>query len=171
MHSIWISFFCMWKVKELVSQSFPFLCNSMDCSPPGSSVHKIFQARILEWVAIPFSKGSSWPLELRYPTLQSESLLSEPRFKFLKSFQIIFFQCRETGVHFHLFECRKSFFQHYLLKRLSFPYWLVSTPSLKIIWPYKWGFISRLCSIGLCVLFLCQYYIILITIVLKFSLK
>ena len=33
----------------------------MDCSQPGSSVHGILQARILEWVAIPFSKGSSWP--------------------------------------------------------------------------------------------------------------
>ena len=33
----------------------------MDCSPPGSSVHGISQARILEWVATPFSRGSSWP--------------------------------------------------------------------------------------------------------------
>ena len=32
-----------------------------DCRPPGSSVHGIFQARIPEWVAIPFSRGSSWP--------------------------------------------------------------------------------------------------------------
>ena len=35
-------------------------CDSMDCSPPGSSVHGISQARTLEWVAIPFSRGSSW---------------------------------------------------------------------------------------------------------------
>ena len=35
-------------------------CDPMDCSPPGSSVHGILQARILEWVAMPFSKGSSW---------------------------------------------------------------------------------------------------------------
>ena len=33
----------------------------MDCSPPGSSVHRILQARVLEWVAISFSRGSSWP--------------------------------------------------------------------------------------------------------------
>ena len=33
----------------------------MDCSPPGSSAHGILQARILEWVAFPFSRGSSWP--------------------------------------------------------------------------------------------------------------
>ena len=42
-----------------VSQSCPTLCDPVDCSPPGSSVHEIFQARILEWVAISFSKGSS----------------------------------------------------------------------------------------------------------------
>ena len=37
------------------------LCDLMDCSPPGSSAHEIFQARILEWVAISFSRGSSRP--------------------------------------------------------------------------------------------------------------
>ena len=36
------------------------LCDPVDCSPPSSSVHRILQARILEWVAIPFSRGSSW---------------------------------------------------------------------------------------------------------------
>ena len=39
----------------------PTLCNPMDCSPPGSSVHGILQARILEWVAYHFSRGSSRP--------------------------------------------------------------------------------------------------------------
>ena len=37
------------------------LCNPMDCSPSGSSVHGILQARMLEWVAICYSRGSSWP--------------------------------------------------------------------------------------------------------------
>ena len=37
------------------------LCDPRDCSPPGSSVHGILQARILEWVAVSFSRGSSWP--------------------------------------------------------------------------------------------------------------
>ena len=45
----------------LVAQSCPALCNPMDCSPPASSVHGILHARILEWVAIPFSRGSSQP--------------------------------------------------------------------------------------------------------------
>ena len=40
-------------------QLCPTLCNPMDCSPPGSSVHGILQARIQEWVAVPSSKGSS----------------------------------------------------------------------------------------------------------------
>ena len=40
------------------------LCNSMDCSPPGSSAHGILQARILEWVVISFSRGSSQPRNL-----------------------------------------------------------------------------------------------------------
>ena len=44
-----------------VTQSCPTLCNLMDCSPAGSSVHGISQARILEWVAISFSRGSSLP--------------------------------------------------------------------------------------------------------------
>ena len=44
-----------------VAQSCPTLCDPMDCSLPGFSIHGIFQARILEWVAISFSRGSSWP--------------------------------------------------------------------------------------------------------------
>ena len=44
----------------LVAQSCPTLCNPMDCRPPGSSVRGISRARILKWVAIPFSGGSLW---------------------------------------------------------------------------------------------------------------
>ena len=44
-----------------VAQSCLTLCDPMDCSPPGSSVHGILQARILEWVAVPFSRRSSQP--------------------------------------------------------------------------------------------------------------
>ena len=45
----------------LVTQSSPTLCDPMDCSPPGSSVHGTLQGRILEWAAMPSSQGSSWP--------------------------------------------------------------------------------------------------------------
>ena len=41
-------------------QFYPTLCDSVDCSPPGSSVPGVLQARILEWVAMPCSRGSSW---------------------------------------------------------------------------------------------------------------
>ena len=43
------------------NHSCPTFCNPVDCSPLGSSVHGSLQAGILEWVAIPFSRGSSWP--------------------------------------------------------------------------------------------------------------
>ena len=46
-----------------ITQSSPTLCNPMDCSPPGCSVHRIFQARILEWVVTSFSRGSFPPRE------------------------------------------------------------------------------------------------------------
>ena len=45
----------------LVTQSYPTVCDPMDYSPPGSSVHGILQARILECIAIPFSRGSFQP--------------------------------------------------------------------------------------------------------------
>ena len=48
-------------VRAKSCQLCPTLCNPMDCSPPGSSVHGILQARILEWVAMPSSRGSSQP--------------------------------------------------------------------------------------------------------------
>ena len=45
----------------LITKLCPTLCDPMGCSPPGSSVHELSQARILEWVVISFSKGSSLP--------------------------------------------------------------------------------------------------------------
>ena len=51
----------VYSVLCLVTRSCLTLCNPMDYSPPGSSFHGILQERILEWVAIPFSRGSYWP--------------------------------------------------------------------------------------------------------------
>ena len=48
-------------------QPYLTLCDLMDCSPPGSSVHGMSQARILEWAAIPFSRGSSLPRDWTPP--------------------------------------------------------------------------------------------------------
>ena len=62
-----------WEVKVLVAQSSLTLCNSMGCSPPGSSVHGILQARILE---LPFP-SPDFPepgIEPRSPSLQADSL-------------------------------------------------------------------------------------------------
>ena len=63
-----------------VAQLCPTLC-SMDSSPPGSSAHAIFQARILEWVAISSSRGSSPPRDRTHiscnsPTLQADSFFT-----------------------------------------------------------------------------------------------
>ena len=63
----------------LVAQSCLILCNPMDCRPPGSSVHEILQARILEWVGIPFSRDLPDPvIEPRSPASQADSLPAEP---------------------------------------------------------------------------------------------
>ena len=51
-----------WK-KVLVNHLCPTLCDPLDCRVPGSSVHRILQARVLEWVAISYSRGSSWPTD------------------------------------------------------------------------------------------------------------
>ena len=57
------------------TQSCPTLCNPMDCSPPGFSVHGILLARTLEWVAILFSRDLPDPgIEPRSPALQADSL-------------------------------------------------------------------------------------------------
>ena len=71
---------CIWEyvcVKSL--QLCPTLCDPMDCSLPGSSVHGILQARILKWAAIPFSRAFPDPgIEPGSPALQTDSLSSEP---------------------------------------------------------------------------------------------
>ena len=69
-------------VKVLVSQSCLTLCDHTDCSLPGSSVLGILQARVLEWIAILFSRGSSQPgVGPGPPALQADFLPSEPLVK------------------------------------------------------------------------------------------
>ena len=53
------------------AQSCLTLCDPMNCSPPGSSIHGIFQARILEWVAISYSRGSSPPRDRTHVSCSS----------------------------------------------------------------------------------------------------
>ena len=71
--------------KELVTQLCQTLCDSIDCSPPGSSVHGIHQARILEWVAIPFSRPTQGL------NLQADFLPSEPRGKPILQYKEVYF--------------------------------------------------------------------------------
>ena len=70
-----------WLKSESVSHSgMANSCDPMDCSPPGSSVHGILQARILEWVAIPFSRGCPWPRnQIPVSCIVADSLPSKPR--------------------------------------------------------------------------------------------
>ena len=56
-----LSCLCLAKSKSEVTQLSPTLWDPTDCSSPGFSVHGIFQARVLEWVAFTFSRGSSLP--------------------------------------------------------------------------------------------------------------
>ena len=46
-----------------------WLCDTMDCSLPGSSIHGIFQAKLLEWVAVPYSTECSQPMDRTHPRL------------------------------------------------------------------------------------------------------
>ena len=72
---IYFTFCCNCLVAQLCST----LCNPLDCNPPGSSVHGILQTRILEWVAISFSRGPSQPrMKLSSPVLAGEFFTTEP---------------------------------------------------------------------------------------------
>ena len=72
--SIWLKY-----VKVLVAQSCQTLCDPIDWSSPGSSVHDIIQARILKWVAISFSRGTSHPRDQTHAScITGRSLPSEP---------------------------------------------------------------------------------------------
>ena len=69
------------KKKSEVAQSCPTLCDPMDCSSPGSSIHGIFQARVLEWSRLPFPFPDDLPdpgIEPGSPALLADALQSEP---------------------------------------------------------------------------------------------
>ena len=65
-------------MKVLVAKLCPTLCDPMDYSPPGSSVHEISQGRILEWVAVSFSRGylPDPGIELQSPVLAGEEFFT-----------------------------------------------------------------------------------------------
>ena len=77
----WRASWWKWRKWSEVTQSCLTLWDPMDCSLPGSSVHGIFQARVLEWVAISFSRGSSWPRDQNWVSHSVGKMLypSEPQ--------------------------------------------------------------------------------------------
>ena len=77
------------------ARSCPTLCDPVDCSLPGSSVHGIFRARVLKWVAISFSRGSSRP---RSPAFQADALTSEPPGKPTKGLLISWLKSLSTVI-------------------------------------------------------------------------
>ena len=96
----------------LVTYSCPTLCDPLDCSPPGSSVHGILQARILEWVPRPPPGTLPNPgIELWSPTLEADFLPSEPP--------------QVTGMELHY---RKGCSQRRVWKLQSSIWWLAWDP-------------------------------------------
>ena len=87
------------------------LCDFMDCSPPGFSVPGIFQARILEWVAISYSRASSWPRDqtvpLASPALAGGIFATVPPGSLIKS--VLGGYSRREGVLFLIKLCCRFF--------------------------------------------------------------
>ena len=132
LHCRWI-LYC-WAVTPVQSEKWKWSCSimsdslwPMDCSPPGSSVHEILQARILDWVAISFSRGSSWPRDRT-----QVSLIAGRRFNLWATREALFFpsfffppfntsyllqqQQKPTSLSFHCFNIIPS-----ILTSLSLP--------------------------------------------------
>ena len=92
--SLWLTTRGGLKVKVFITQLCLTLCNPMDSSPPGSSVYGILQARILEWVAMPTSRGSPRPQGsnlclLRLLALTGRFFTTEPPLDFVFSLVLI----------------------------------------------------------------------------------
>ena len=75
--SLLVIFFVYSTVLCLVPQSCLTLCNTVDCSPPVFSVHRILQVRILEWVAMPSSRGSFQPRDIEHMSPESAALQAD----------------------------------------------------------------------------------------------
>ena len=88
-----ISFYVLYSC--MYAQSWLTLCDPLDCSPPGSSLHGIFQARILEWVSISFSRDSSQSRDQTHVSCVSwiagSSLPPKPSGKYIDSVSQLFF--------------------------------------------------------------------------------
>ena len=106
----------------LVAKSCLTLFDPMDCSPPGSSVHGISQARILEWVAISFSRSSQSSDWTWTPAMRADSLIiwATRETCIFKTFKTVWSQCSAVKSWMG----RKSKTEGILCICMGFPWWL-----------------------------------------------
>ena len=90
------------KVKMLVAQSHPMLCNPMDCNLPGSSVHGILQTRILEWVTMLSSRVSSQPRDQTQVSLIAGEFFTTEGKPYLYLYTIEYYSAIKRMKYYHL---------------------------------------------------------------------
>ena len=119
---LWTEFIL--KVKMNVTQSCLTLWDPMDCSLPGSSVHGILQAGILQWVAIPFSRGSSQPrdrtqvswIAFRFFTVWASG---KPKKTGMGSLSLLQWVFQTQGLNWGLLQSRSLLLCKWILYQLS----------------------------------------------------
>ena len=122
----------------LVTELCLILCDSMDCSPPVFSVHGISQARTLEWIAMPSSRGSSRPRDwIQVSCIAGDSLSSEPQCYW---FHIVIGNTQPTYQHF------SNFHDHviYLVILLKCRFWF-GRSGMESDTPHFWQALKWLC--------------------------
>ena len=125
---------CFWAIswtvymKVLVALSCATLCNPMDYSPPGSSVHGTLHARILEWVAISFSKGSSKPRDRTQVSCTAGRLFT---IWATGGSALYIYACKYVSVHMFL-SMHKHFHLYLLLYSYTFWTWVHIVLSIPI---------------------------------------
>ena len=163
------------KSEREVAQSCPTLCDPMDCSLPGSSVHRIFQARVPEWVAIAFSQFNgttsfimdskpAWPLHYREVlsllnwTINKPSLCSKPEFFNLSTVDILdwILLCCEDSQIVRNYKILNRFLAHYPLEVCSIWSFIMSknvprnrqmSPWKQITFSWEWLFQRKSLSV------------------------
>ena len=135
-------------------------CSPTDYSPPGSCVYGISQARILEWVAISFFRGSSWTRDCTcFICISRQFFTTEPpgkpfmtlSFAYKPVIHFKFFIWCKVVIKFFKNKWISASFSSILLRRLSFFYWTVFASILKISFLYMYGLFlhTPLYSLGL----------------------
>ena len=116
-------------MKVLVAQSCLIICNPIDCRLPGSSVPGIFQAKIVEWVAIPFSRGSSRPRDWTWVSRiagRSFTVWVTRRISFVEAMHEL---CSWQHRHFMSLLNSNGVTGRELLDQVIFPIWITKSGS------------------------------------------